>query len=153
MKMKKSATPWSQQSADERRATVRAAMRLGAKHVHPAWALMHAKAYELRLPRSFQADLFVHDRRALEDAAHDARFVWAIFEAGTYFHWIARKGDRRMRSDEAHGAASYLESERAHIFEWEGTALAQIDRERAHTLFLEEHNRSHHEHKEFAPCR
>lgn len=138
---KRSALPWYLQNDAERRATVRAAMRLGAQHAHPAWALIHARAKALGLPRAFASDLFVHDRRALEQAPRDARFIWAIGESGTYLHWIARKGYLCCKYSDAHSIAEYLTQERPHIFYWDGATLSAIDRDAAAEFFQVEPTR------------
>ena len=58
-----------------------------------AWHQLVRVAGELKLPESFQDDLFVHDRAAIESHQADD-FAWFLYESGT---WIARAASWRAR--------------------------------------------------------
>ena len=59
-----------------------------------AYNALLAKSTELNLPKHFSADLTKHDRKALESAREDERFLWALGVEGTHLIWLDRPHHR-----------------------------------------------------------
>jgi hypothetical protein len=117
--------PWDQQNDTERTRTLASVRRSGTKHAHPAWALIRSEARALGWPEAFEADLYIHDHRALARVlvtkeASKAPFLWAVGRCGTQLTWIATEpfGERESREH-----VLYLESERPRMFYWDGATL------------------------------
>ncbi len=130
--MSRAAKPWDLQSDDEKRATTAAAKRRGVRACsHPAWPAIVREARAHGWPAAFEADLYVHDVRALTGIPHDRPFVWALGYCGTHIIW----------RDETAGRSTYAESyvravgeSRPRMWRWDGVELRAVSHEGAHAF-------------------
>ena len=119
---------WDSQTEGEKRATVAARKRLGTRHKHAAWRLMLGVARKLGFPRSFEADLYVHDRDTLASmAGTDEPFFWAIGETGTQLALPLQRGDGSFgRAGLLEYVRSWPTYGRPHVYVWDGLAFTHI---------------------------
>lgn len=112
-------TRWDDLDTNARAKALRLAKR--SAHPHPAFPSLRRIARELGWPLQFEADLHIHDRRALASADPATRFVWSIGPTGTHLSWCAHKG-----IDSARSFALYLEGERPRSYLWDGRDLIAL---------------------------